>query len=68
VTSLSAQGRRTVVRVLRAAHVAYALARFPKKEVFDGAGDQRRLHESVAATRAAVAELSAALRDRTNVS
>jgi hypothetical protein len=67
VTSLSPQDRRTVVRVLQAAQVAYALAHFPKKQVLDGAGDQRRLHESVAATRAAVAELSAALRDRTNV-
>jgi len=67
VTALSAQDRKTVVRVLQAAQVAYALARFPKTQVLDGAADQRRLRESVAATRAAAADLSAALRDRTNV-
>jgi hypothetical protein len=65
--TLSAQDRKTVVRILQAAQVAYALARFPKKQVLDGATDQRRLRESVAATRAAAADLSAALRDRTNV-
>lgn len=67
MTSLSAQDRKTVLRVLQAAQVAYALARFPKKQVLDGAADQRRLRESVAATRAAAADVSAALRDRTNV-
>lgn len=67
MASLSAHDRKTVLRVLQAAQVAYALARFPKKQVLDGAGDQQRLSESIAATRAAAADLSAALRDRTSV-
>jgi len=56
-----------VLHLLQAAQVAYALSRFPKKQVLDGADDQKRLHDSIAATRAAAADLSAALRDRTSV-
>ena len=43
------------------------MSRFPKKQVLDGADDQKRLHESIAATRAASADLSIALRDRTSI-
>ena len=53
--------------MLQAAQVAYGLSRFPKKQVLDGADDQKRLHESIAQTRAASADLGAALRDRTSI-
>ena len=43
------------------------MSRLPKKQVLKGADDQKRLHDSIAATRAASADLSAALRDRTSI-
>ncbi|HEV2251514.1 MAG TPA: hypothetical protein VGT60_13515 [Candidatus Limnocylindria bacterium] len=64
---LSSRDRAAVLKLLQAAQVAYALSRFPKKQVLDGAADQKRLRDSIAATRAAAADLSAALRDRTDV-
>jgi len=67
VTDLSPRDRRAVLRLLQAAQVAYALSRFPKKQVLDGADDQKRLRDSIAETRAASADLSAALRDRTSI-
>ncbi|HLZ48268.1 MAG TPA: hypothetical protein VKR80_06410 [Candidatus Limnocylindria bacterium] len=67
MTALSSRDRNAVLRLLRAAQVAYARSRLPKKQVLDGAGDQQRLRESVAATRAAAADLSHALRDRTEI-
>jgi hypothetical protein len=67
VTELSSRDRKAVLQLLQAAQVAYALSRFPKKQVLDGSDDQRRLHDSIAATRAASADLSAALRDRTSI-
>jgi len=68
VTELSPRDRKAVLQLLQAAQVAYALSRFPKKQVLDGADDQKRLHDSIAATRAAAADLSTALRDRTSIS
>src|SRR5205814_7653055 len=67
VTALSARDRKAALHVLQAAQVAYALSRFPKKQVLDGADDQKRLRDSITATRAAAADLSAALRDRTDI-
>lgn len=67
MSELSPRDRKAVLRVLHAAQIAYDLTRFPKKQVLDGAGDQERLHGSVAATRTAAAELSASLRERTDV-
>jgi len=67
VTELSPRDRKAVLQLLQAAQVAYALSRFPKKQVLDGADDQKRLHDSIAATRAATGDLSAALRDRTSI-
>jgi hypothetical protein len=67
VTDLTPRDRKAVLRLLQAAQVAYALSRFPKKQVLDGADDQTRLHDSIGATRTAVADLSAALRDRTSI-
>jgi len=67
VTDLSPRDRRAVLRLLQAAQVAYALSRFPKKQALDGADDQKRLRDSIAETRAASADLSAALRDRTSI-
>ena len=67
MTDLSPRDRKAVLRLLQAAQVAYALSRFPKKQVLDGADDQKRLHDSIAATRAATGDLSAALRDRTSI-
>ena len=64
---LSLGDRKAVLRLLQAAQVAYALSRFPKKQVLNGADDQKRLHDSIAQTRAASADLSAALRDRTSI-
>ena len=67
MTELTSRDRKAVLRLLQAAQVAYALRRFPKKQVLDGADDQKRLHDSIAATCAASADLSAALRDRTSI-
>jgi len=67
MADLSPRDRKAVLRLLQAAQVAYALSRFPKKQVLDGADDQKRLRESIAETRAASAELSAALRDGTSI-
>ena len=67
MTALSSRDRKAVLHLLRAAQVAYALSRFPKKQVLDGAADQQRLRESVAATRTAAGDLSHALRDRTDI-
>ena len=67
MTDLSPRDRKAVLRLLQAAQVAYALSRFPKKQVLDGADDQKRLRDSIAATRAASADLSAALRDRASI-
>ena len=64
MADLSPRDRKTVLRLLQA---AYALSRFPKKQVLDGADDQKRLRDSIAATRTASADLSAALRDRTSI-
>ena len=67
MADLSPRDRKAVLRLLQAAQVAYALSRFPKKQVLDGADDQKRLRDSIAATRTASADLSAALRDRTSI-
>ena len=67
MADLSPRDRKAVLRLLQAAQVAYALSRFPKKQVLDGADDQKRLRDSIAATRTASADLSAALRDRTPI-
>jgi hypothetical protein len=67
VADLSARDRKAVLDLLQAAQVAYSLTRFPKKQVLDGADDQGRLHASIAATRAAAANLSTALRNRTDI-
>jgi hypothetical protein len=67
MAELSSRDRNAVLQLLQAAQVAYALSRFPKKQVLDGADDQKRLRDSIAATRAASADLSAALRDRTSI-
>jgi hypothetical protein len=65
--ALAARDRKAVLALLQAAQVAYGLTRFPKKQVLDGADDQRRLHDSITATRAAAAELSRAMRERTDI-
>ncbi|HSW94783.1 MAG TPA: hypothetical protein VLI88_01340 [Patescibacteria group bacterium] len=67
MADLAPRDRKAVLRLLQTAQVAYALSRFPKKQVIDGDDDQKRLHDSIAATRAASADLSAALRDRTSI-
>jgi hypothetical protein len=67
VADLAPRDRKAVLRLLQAAQVAYALSRFPKKQVLDGADDRKRLRDSIAETRAASADLSAALRDRTSI-
>lgn len=67
MADLSSRDRKAVLRLLQAAQVAYALSRFPKKQVLDGADEQKRLRDSITATRAAAADLSTALRDRTDV-
>jgi uncharacterized protein YjbI with pentapeptide repeats len=67
VAQLSARDRDAVLRLLQAAQTAYALSRFPKRQVLDTAVDRRRLHDSIAKTRAASAELSTALRERTAI-
>ena len=67
MAELSPRDRKAILRLLQSAQVAYALSRFPKKQVLDGADDQKRLHDSIAATRTACADLSAALRDRTSI-
>jgi uncharacterized protein YjbI with pentapeptide repeats len=63
----SPRDRKAALRVLQAAQVAYDLARFPKKQVLGDAADTKRLLDSIAATRAASADLSPALRDGTAV-
>lgn len=65
--ALSAHDRAAVLGVLRAAVVAYALSNSTKGRVLDGATNEKRLVESVAAARAAAGELSATLRQRTDV-
>jgi hypothetical protein len=67
LAELSPRDRKAILRLLQAAQIAYALSRLPKKQVFDGAADQKRLRDSITATRAAAADLSNALRDRTDV-
>lgn len=67
MAGLAARDRKAILALLQAAQVAYSLARFPKKQVLDGADDQRRLHDSITATRAAAGELSRAMRDRTDI-
>ena len=67
MADLSPRDRKAVVHLLQSAQVAYALSRFPKKEVLDGADDQKQLRGSITATRAAAADLSTALRDRTPI-
>lgn len=67
MTVLSSRDRKAVLRLLQAAQVAYALSRFPKKQVLDGADDQNRLRDSITATRAAAPDISTALRDRTEI-
>lgn len=67
MTTLSSRDRKAVLRLLQAAQVAYALGHSPKKQILDGADDEKRLRDSIAATRSAAADVSAALRDRTNV-
>jgi hypothetical protein len=67
LADLSSRDRKAVLRLLQAAQVAYALSHSPKKQVLDGADDQKRLRESITATRAAAADLSAALRDRASI-
>ena len=67
MTTLSSRDRTAVLRLLQAAQVAYALGHSPKKQILDGADDEKRLRDSIAATRSAAADVSAALRDRTNV-
>ena len=48
MADLSPRDRKAVLRLLQAAQVAYALSRFPKKQVLDGADDQKRLRDSIA--------------------
>ena len=67
MSELSSRDRKAILRLLQAAQVAYAMSRLPKKQVLKGADDQKRLRDSIAATRAASADLSAALRDRTSI-
>ena len=59
----SARDRKSALRVLQVAQVAYDLSRFPKKQVLGDRGDTKRLLDSVASTRAATADLSPELRD-----
>ena len=61
----SPRDRKAALRVLQVAQVAYDLSRFPKKQVLGDAADTKRLRDSIAATRAASADLSPALRDGT---
>ena len=64
---LSGRDRTAALRVLQAAQIAYTLTRFPKKQVLGDVQERQRLHDSIAATRAASAGLSPALRDRTGI-
>lgn len=63
----SAADRKAALRVLQAAQAAYDLSRFPKKQVLDGGDSEKRLRESIAATRTASGQLTGELRDRTKV-
>lgn len=67
MTTVSSRDRKAVLRLLQAAQVAYALSHSPKKQVLDGADDEKRLRDSIAATRAAAADVSGALRGRTDI-
>ena len=67
MTALSSRDRKAVLRLLQAAQVAYALSHSPKKQVLDGADDEKRLRDSITATRSAADDVSAALRDRTDI-
>lgn len=64
---LEARERKTVLRLLQAAQGAYALSRFPKRQVLADPVDRKGLRDSIEKTRALSAELSAALRERTAI-
>ncbi|HYK97389.1 MAG TPA: hypothetical protein VEU77_03250 [Candidatus Acidoferrales bacterium] len=62
--ALSARDKKALLALVEQAQLVYLLTRYPKKQVLDDAGDEKKLEDGLAGLRAAAKDISSATKER----